>query len=254
MTTVLPVCKRTITVIVMSSTPYVDLTQDTLPQLGAKGGSDGFTLIELLTVIAIIGILAGLLIATLGPVRQRAQQATCISRQRQLGVAFQLYANENKDCLLQPENAPDFRWIYLLAPWLDYGKIPKSQVAKQPIFRCPTQSEYTDARGIFGYNQTLEKSDAQPTPVPLASLSNPRDFPVLATSDGLVSGGLRLSKGGPPPKAKEYGYVGSVDNFGPSPNFRDKAIFLFADWHVEARGICDRNQWPWKDADTFLPK
>ncbi|MDR1281043.1 MAG: type II secretion system GspH family protein [Opitutaceae bacterium] len=219
-------------------------------------GWRGFTLIELLTVIAIIGVLAGLLIATLGPVRQRAHQATCISRQRQLGVAFQLYANENRDCLLQPKNDPDHRWPILVAPWLDLGKMPVSKLQMQPIFRCPTQSEYSDARGIFGYNMTLEESGDPPSsPVRLASLSNPRDFPVLATSDGSGGGGQRLSRGGPPSKAKEYGYIGNEDKFGPSPNFRDKAIFLFADWHVEARGVCDRNQWPWKETDTtFLPK
>ncbi|RRK01484.1 type II secretion system protein [Opitutaceae bacterium TAV4] len=242
----------------MLGLPHVFLTRATSPRAKERGSPHGFTLIELLTVIAIIGILAGLIFATLGPVRLRAQQATCISRERQLGVAFQLYANENRDRLLQPEDEGTKRWYILIAPYVDLGKTLASTLSKQPIFRCPTQSQYTDGKGMFGYNKTLEKvvdeNGGESAPVSLASLSNPGQFPVLATSDGSVGGGLRLSKGGPPPKAKEYGYVGGVDNFGPSPNFRDKAIFLFADWHVEARGVCDRNQWPWKDTDTFFPK
>ena len=46
-----------------------------------------FTLIELLTVIAIIGILAAILIPTVGAVRVQAKQATCVSNLRQVGVA-----------------------------------------------------------------------------------------------------------------------------------------------------------------------
>ncbi|EIP97125.1 prepilin-type N-terminal cleavage/methylation domain-containing protein [Opitutaceae bacterium TAV1] len=57
----------------------------------------GFTLVELLTVIAIIGILAMLVIATVGRVRQQANRVTCASNLRQIGIAMQLYMNDRKD-------------------------------------------------------------------------------------------------------------------------------------------------------------
>lgn len=55
-----------------------------------------FTLIELLTVIAIIGILAAIIIPTVGRVRATARNAQCVSRLRDWGVAINLYANDNK--------------------------------------------------------------------------------------------------------------------------------------------------------------
>lgn len=62
----------------------------------------GFTLIELLTVIAIIGILAGILIPTVGRVREVAQRAADASNLREIGKAAQLYAAEHQDRLPDP--------------------------------------------------------------------------------------------------------------------------------------------------------
>ena len=59
----------------------------------------GFTLIELLTVIAIIGILAAIIIPTVGKVRDTAAKSVAASNLRQIGQAALIYASDNKDQL-----------------------------------------------------------------------------------------------------------------------------------------------------------
>nr|WP_052607331.1 prepilin-type N-terminal cleavage/methylation domain-containing protein [Lentisphaera araneosa] len=54
-----------------------------------------FTLIELLVVVAIIGILASLLLPTLGKARERGKSAVCLSNLKQVGVATFMYVMDN---------------------------------------------------------------------------------------------------------------------------------------------------------------
>jgi prepilin-type N-terminal cleavage/methylation domain-containing protein/prepilin-type processing-associated H-X9-DG protein len=64
-----------------------------------KSQKRGFTLIELLVVIAIIAILASMLLPTLSRAKMRALSAQCMNNYRNLGLAWLMYAGDNRESL-----------------------------------------------------------------------------------------------------------------------------------------------------------
>jgi prepilin-type N-terminal cleavage/methylation domain-containing protein/prepilin-type processing-associated H-X9-DG protein len=66
---------------------------------------EGFTLIELLVVMATVAILATLLLPALAGTKPNSQSFQCVENERQLVLAWQMYAEDNSD-LLPPNDYP----------------------------------------------------------------------------------------------------------------------------------------------------
>lgn len=67
---------------------------------GRAGRSrSGFSLIELIVVMVVVLTLTGLLLPTLGTVRENARRVYCKSNLHQIGLALSMYANDYKDWL-----------------------------------------------------------------------------------------------------------------------------------------------------------
>lgn len=197
--------------------------------------NSAFTLTELLAVIALIGILAGILIPVVGAARAKARAVECLSNLRQIGQAMILYSNEHKKRFPYamgyplPDGSSAPVWANSLAPYLGMqGRLGPPPLARADgVLICPATGFDSNLRSMsYGYNPNIDSRNGSVPSLGIwdysANLRNPSRlfllveieanhefcYPSQMTVDGIAYGTKRRHPG-------------------------NSGNFLFADGHVE---------------------
>lgn len=201
-----------------------------------------FTLIELLTVIAVIGILAAIIIATVGRTRLTALQSRSLANLRQIGSAVQLHAADNRNQLPVWHNYSEGKyWWEVLQPYV--GADPEIYHSPAHIeFDASTRDRLAETIS-YGWNYAVlgrhigdpgKEGDHR-----LDITSYPTPSRTLVAADGS--------------REASWGFI-AADKAPDPDRYRGRIPSLFLDGHTEARPYAEFTQIdPWFNPVKVLP-
>jgi len=195
--------------------------------------SPAFTLIEMLVVIAIIAVLAALVAPALMRSRDSALSIHCLNNMRQIGTAVMLFADAHDDCFPRSQHSAfahgELTWARSVAPYLGSSTTAWKDLLDS-VYHCP--SDPRAATLSYGLNVYFELGPDDDYPgYPMTwrrrfDVTSPSATILIAENDSLAD------------------HI--MPNFWSSPGdavdvaskrHNDKANYIFADGHAEARAF-----------------
>jgi prepilin-type N-terminal cleavage/methylation domain-containing protein len=192
-------------------------------QYGARGG---FTLVEALVVAAVIGILASLLLPALSSAKGRGYTVVCLNNQRQLALAWHLYAEDREGYLAYNYGVPDteatiasgafLNWANNVMSWGDVkpGNTNDANLSRGGLgpylagvaspFRCPSDRALSAVQRAAGWRERVRSYSMNA---------------MMGYAGGYIKYGTNINN----PNHKQFIRMGDI----PNPS----GIFVFIDEH-----------------------
>jgi len=197
-----------------------------------------FTLIELLVVIAVIAILAALLFPVFAQAREKARQSQCLSNLKQIGLAANMYVQDNDEVL--PNLTGGTQGEGMTGGWIYYDHFSGAMdvtkgslypyVKNKGVYVCPDDSP--GQRNGLSYAMN-DCATYKPTPFAgmdygksLAAFDNPSGL-LYITEEGYPDGGSTNDGG------IDHGSVAYPTGDGLSNRHNSGLEALFMDGHVK---------------------
>jgi prepilin-type N-terminal cleavage/methylation domain-containing protein/prepilin-type processing-associated H-X9-DG protein len=194
---------------------------------------EAFSLIEVIIAVSVISILAALSLPVLQMVAESSNKTRCLNNLRQLGMAFQSYANDNNGLLPRTDmpvanSTTTIQWPYVIERYLQIDFLQASrnyETFRRTPFWCPSEKTFsTPELGRIGYTYAInrelnERLYGTASHIRQSQVRSPGSYAVLA--DAFYDRTIYTDT-----RQKMLEMTRMTRRHNSMPNF------LYADWHV----------------------
>ena len=122
---------------------------------GRRASRRAFSIVDILVVIAILAILAAQLFPVFIQARDKAQAMTALSNARQIGAAFQMYAQDWDEGLPLTSHSAGSSWINSLQPYSKTPLLTRAPGDRSANWETPLPGESKTRRSSYAINAYL---------------------------------------------------------------------------------------------------